>query len=255
MSTIRMHTDPGRLQGNIPPDLSPTDARHVGDLDLQLLRAEHVPAVLQLRNQVLGALTEPDLYVREYDEVGFVTQHCGPRGDTIGVFDQGQLVAYAMLGLPPVDDPDHLGEPLKLPHSAWPRVAYVASCMVLPSHRGQGLQRSLLAARFALAQTRGRDICVAMVSLHNSASRHNLLKEGMRVAWVGLVDGLKRQLMYIELARPLRFDLGPQAITHVVNHLDYTTQKTLTHQGYWGVAEQSPSADRAEQLIFAKRVF
>lgn len=249
-----MHTDPGRLQGSIPPDLSPTDPRHVGELDLQLLREAHVSAVLDLRNQVLGALTEPDLYVREADETGFVREHCGLRGETIGVFDRGQLVAYAMLGLPPADDPEHLGRPLQLPRSSWPRVAYVASCMVLPSHRGQGLQRNLLAARFALAQTRGRDICVAMVSLHNSASRHNLLKEGMRVAWVGDLDGLKRQLMYIDLAHPLRFDLGPEAVTHVVHHLDYARQRSLTEQGYWGVAEHGHSSDRAEHLVFAHQL-
>lgn len=249
-----MHTDPDRLQGGIPPDLLPTDARHVGDLDLQLLHEEHVPAVLNLREQVLQALTEPDLYVREVDEAAFVRQHCGSPGETIGVFDHDRLVAYAMLGLPAVDDPDHLGRPLKLPRSHWARVAHVASCMVLPSHRGRGLQRSLLAARFALAQTRGRDICVAMVSLHNSASRHNLFREGMRVAWVGELDGLRRQLMYIELAHTLRFDLGPGAPVHRVDHLDFATQQSLSAQGYWGVAEQGLAADQAQHLLFARRL-
>jgi GNAT superfamily N-acetyltransferase len=115
------------------------------------------------RAQVLGQLTNPDIYVNEADERQFVSQHCGPAGLTLGVFDGPTLVAYAMLGLPTAHAADNLGHWFGLNLSDRAKVAHLASCMVLPSHQGFGLQRKLLAARFKLALPNRRNICIGMI--------------------------------------------------------------------------------------------
>ena len=76
-----------------------------------------------------------------------------------------------MLGLPRADDADNLGIPLGLDESARARVAHLASCMVRAAYRGYRLQRPLLAARMALAQTYGRSILRPPLSLRNQPSR------------------------------------------------------------------------------------
>ncbi|WP_423455441.1 GNAT family N-acetyltransferase [Ottowia sp. VDI28] len=189
-------------------------------LSLRLLTPRDISALMRLRDEVLANLADPDLYVRESAEPEFVRMHVETsqgRGETLGLFDEGRLVAYGMLGLPQRGDPGNLGRFfvnealtfLGAKEAGAPglslgevdtRVAHLASCMVSTSYRGQHLQRLLLKARMALARSRGRNFCVAVVSPHNHASRHNLMHEGFRLGWVGEVDGLRRQLLAADLS-------------------------------------------------------
>lgn len=222
-------------------------------LALRMIGPEHVTNILLLRKQVLSHLTNPDIYVNEDDEQEFVRQHCGPAGVTLGVFDGPRLVAYAMLGLPTPQDPNNLGHWFGLAPPNCARVAHVASCMVLPSHQGLGLQRRLLAARFRLALDYGRSICIGMISLHNHISRQNLLREGFHIGWVGHLCGLERQLMYTDLNRPMAFDISLGAQSHRVACLDFVSQRTLTRQGFWGTGTDSLlSLTDAEELIYSR---
>lgn len=188
-------------------------------LSLRLLTVKDIPALMQLRGDVLASLADPDLYVRESTEMEFVQAHIDAakaRGETIGVFDGSRLVAYGMLGLPQRGELGNLGRfftagppqgegPLSGPHSfndecVEARTAHLASCMVSQPYRGRHLQRLLLKARMALARGRGRNFFVAMVSPHNHASRRNLMREGFHVGWTGEIDGLKRHLLAADLS-------------------------------------------------------
>lgn len=229
------------------------DSRRLGRFQLRLLSAADTAALKQLRAGVLAQLAHPDLYVREPDEGAFIRAHMGPHGEgtgeTIGVFDGEDLVAYAMLGLPDADAPGNLGRHLPLPAQAMGGVAHIASCMVREDCRGHGLQRLLLAARFSLAQARGRVICIAMVSLHNQASRRNLMREGMRIGWVGDLDGLHRQLLVAHLTQPWEFDSDQ---VQLVERLDWVRQGQLAREGWWGVSELEGRGQNA--LVFARRL-
>lgn len=173
---------------------------------MRLLTPKDVPALMNLRNVVIASLPHPDMYVREEDEAAFVSAHIGAakgagEGETIGVFDGDRLAAYGMLGLPSRHDPDNLGRLLGYGESRLARVAHLASCMVAPPYRGRHLQCSLLAARMQLAYARGREVCIAMVSPRNQASRSNLIREGLRSDWMGEIDGLQRELMAVDLTK------------------------------------------------------
>lgn len=235
------------------PVLWPVQHGKLGNLQSRLLDQNDVAAVIRLRDEVLAGLDNPDMYVREDDENGFVRTHIGSGDDdcygrTIGVFDQNRLVAYAMLGLPTADDPDNLGHFFSPSLVSPERTAHLTSCMVLEPYRGRHLQRMLLVARVALAQAYGRDFCVAMVSLHNHASRHNLLREGLRIGWVGEIDGLRRQLMAVRPGQDWAFD---RRTLRLVSGLDWRRQGQLTRQGWWGINVHQQGQTR-KNLVFAR---
>jgi GNAT superfamily N-acetyltransferase len=218
----------------LAPSLCGFDARVLGPND--------APSVLELRENVLSDLPARDLYVREDDERGFVAAHLGPSGATIGLYEHDRMIAYAMLGLPAADDADNFGHLIGLDSAERGRMSHLASCMVLPSHRGRGLQRRLLNARLVLARAQGRSRCAGIVSLKNHASRHNLMREGLMVVWVGVWRGLERQLLLRELDRP-----RPAAIPALdwVSAEDFDAQSAQIGAGAIGVAERRDRANPA----------
>jgi GNAT superfamily N-acetyltransferase len=214
----------------------------------RLLRANSLSMVMDLRQEVLTSLPLADLYAREADELAFVNRHLGSAGETLGVFDGSTLIAYAMLGLPDATATGNLTELLPIGGNDLAHSAIIASCMVRPKYRGKGLQRALISARLERARAHERTQCVAAVSLHNHASRHNLMQEGMRIAWVGELSGLRRQLLAIPLSHPWTFAKQP---TYTVDALDFETQCRLTAQGLFGVLAHTGHGSHA--IIFAAR--
>lgn len=228
---------PPALRVETPPGLRSVRQDRLGALHSRLLTPADAGALTALRDRVLADLPDPDLYVRERDEEAFVRMHLGSvnglcRGETLGVFDGERLVAYAMLGLPAPDDEDNLGRHFAPGITEPARTAHLTSCMVLKPYRGQHLQRMLLVARMALAQAHGRDFCVAMVSLRNHASRHNMMRERLRIGWVGEIDGLQRQLLAIRAGDQGVFD---RRTLRLVDSDDWQRQCDLTRQGWWGI--------------------
>ena len=228
--------------------------------NLRLLQLEDLDCLVEMRNQVLARLPNPDLHMREPDEINYLRAHLMPpaatknaqgmeHGEIIGVFDKGVL-PYGMLGLPEPDAEDNLGYFLPIQAAKRAQIAHVAGCMVQEHMRGQGLHRLLLAARLALARTHNRSICASRVSLHNHASRRNMQREGMRIAWVGDIKGLKRQILGINLIEPWQFD-KTQAL--LVDSHDFERQHELSQQSWWGVGEVD-NADASHTLVFEKRL-
>lgn len=227
------------------------------ELDFRLLGLADAQAVMHLRAQVLAQLSHPDLYVREADEAQFVRRHLQAQappdlqswGASIGVFDGSKLVAYAMLGMPAATDPDnlahHAGAAVADPEST----AHLASCMVLPDYQGRHLQRSLLYIRCALARAWGRESILAMVSLHNHASRHNLMSEGLCVSWLGEIDGLRRQLLACKQTQPWYFDMRDMK---KVSSLDWQSQQSLLADAWWGV--RSVREPHGTSIFYARRL-
>lgn len=250
------------LHANLP------HATRKDGLELRVLGATDLPALQALRAVVLANLPDSDLYRAEVDELGFIAAHLGGSqqpspGQTIGVFDShnaDKLVAYAMLGYPDIAKAHSFAKPLAhaleltfddngcIDESG---VAQLASCMVLPAYQGRGLQRLLSSARFGLAQSQGRHLCIAMASLRHSVSRRNLMGHGLKVAWVGEIDGLRRHVLAANLTKSWDFDLQS---AQWVDTLDYDQQVALNRQGFWGVGEIHKGAtNTASRLVFARK--
>lgn len=238
-------------------------SHHLRGFDLRLLQLDDLDILVAMRNEVLARLPNPDLHMREPNEIAYLQAHLTPlaenlgtapehapmeRGEIIGVFDKGQLVAYGMLGLPLPEAEDNLGKFLPIAPEIYCQVAHIAGCMVRENMRGQGLQRLLLAARLALAKIHGRTVCAARVSMHNHASRRNMQRQGMHIAWVGDIKGLRRHILGIHLGQPWSFD-NTQAL--LASSDDFDRQQTLNQQGWWGVGEIE-HGDGRHTLVFEK---
>lgn len=242
--------------------LEKSQNRHSGRFSLRLLGLHDLPELLHMRNEILAQLPNPDLHMREPDEIDYLRAHLAPlgepgavkngkpleRGEIIGTFDSNGLVAYGMLGLPFADAEDNLGRFLPIAPAEHGKVAHIAGCMVREQVRGQGLHRMLVSARMALAQMHDRPVCAARVSLYNHASRRNMQKKGMRIAWVGDILGLKRQILGIDLRQPWALD---DSHALLVASDDFQRQCQLSQQGWWGAGEIDHSGG-GHTLVFQK---
>lgn len=210
-------------------------ARH--NLSFRSLGASDFVAWQALRDGVIASLSHPDLYVREDDEAHFFALHSQPQGHCIGAFADHRLVAYAMLRVPSPSESASLAQLAQLPPSLWSHSAHLASCMVHPDWRGDHLQVLLLRTRMALALAWGRPICLAMVSLHNHASRRNLMRQGLAVVWTGWIDGLQRHIMAVNLQAAWAERPTAAAAAVSVPADDFEQMSRLTQQGYVGLQE------------------
>ena len=232
-----------------PPVLLPESGlAQLPEASTRLLGPGDFGAWMALRDEVIAALPDPDLYVREDDEAAFFHEHMYPHGETIGVFVEEMLVAYAMVELPAAHAPHNLGQVIGLPAALHGMVAHLSSCMVLPAWRGRALQRTLLAARLGLAQACGRPLCMAMVSLANHRSRHNMLRQGLRIVWTGWIDGLQRHVTMIDLQHGLQFEGAGERL---LPSGDFEALRAAAQSGYAGVGEiRAP--DGAVSLRYAR---
>ncbi|MBF5005610.1 GNAT family N-acetyltransferase [Diaphorobacter caeni] len=221
---------------NMPPPLLPPAAAfsHLPRVATRVLTMEDQPQWSALRDEVLSDLPDPDVYVREDDESAFFEAHVGPRGQTIGVFQGEHLIAYSMIGFPQSGEAGHLGAVVGLAPELLDKVAHISSCMVLPQWRGNGLQRTLLAVRLAMSQAHGRPNCLAMVSLRNHRSRHNLMRLGMHIGWTGDIGGLQRHVLRIDLQSGTHFDMGDERL---IDSADFAALCAAGRDGYVGVGE------------------
>lgn len=216
----------------------------------RLLDAHDFDAWVDLRNTVLATLPHSDFYVREDDEEDFFLAHMYPGGGVIGVFVDDALIAYAMLELPGEQEAHNLGHVIGLAPAQQGLVAHLSSCMVLPQWRGRQLQRALLSARLELALACGRPLCMAMVSLLNHRSRHNMLRQGLRVVWTGMIDGLQRHVAMIDLEQDMDFaDEGELLLPS----LDYEALRAAALAGYACVGEVR-APDGAVSLRYARHL-
>lgn len=232
-----------------PVFAAPTSPPQLPGATLRLLMPEDFTAWVELRDEVLAGLAHPDMYVREPDEAAFFAQNSLPRGHAIGVFMGAELVAYAMLGVPKVGEDGHLGALIGLAPDAQAGVAHLSSCMVRAPWRGHQLQSLLLKLRCALAQAYDRPLCMAMLSLHNAASCHNLLAYGLWIAWTGVIDGLQRHVVQIDLLGRARWDLQD---TRLIAADDFVQLRAAAASGYGGVAQIVDGPRR--MLRYARRL-
>ena len=204
--------------------------------------------LIAFRRRVVNDLHDPDFYVLEHDQ--FVYDHLGLKGETIGLFADGEMIGYAMIGLPEPDDPDNLGVPTGLPTECLGQVAHIASVMVTPRARGHGLHKWLLSARLSRAMALGRRHAIAMVSLHNDPCWRNLCRAAMYVKRIAQVEcRLTRFMMHRDLSVPT-----PHRWSEITSAdpWDILEQRALVDRGLWGI-NRSIRAARC-RIVYARPV-
>ena len=164
---------------------------------LRFLGPDDLPALEAFRAFIFDRLPDIDAYFPETPD--FAGLHLGERGVTLGLEADGRLIACAILGLPQPGMPAFVDD-LPQPRPAVTATAHMASCMVHPDFRGNGLQRLLVGMRTFHALGAGRTHLFSRVALSNPLSLSNLLAGGFVVRRVLVMhSGRLRYLLHRDM--------------------------------------------------------
>lgn len=173
------------------------------DHHLRALTGTDLPALHRLHDAVRGALPDPALFRLFGGAERFLADHLGTRGQSLGVFAHDELVAYGSLTRPAADDLDNYAVDVGWTPERARRVALLSAAMVHPSHRVQGLHRTLIASRIQLARDLGVPELLVRAAPANAVSRRTLLSHGFAVAWLGVQrEGSLRHVLWRPIERP-----------------------------------------------------
>jgi len=175
--------------------------------DLRALTTADLPALHRLHDDVLHALPEPGLFRLFGGAERFLADHLGARGQSLGVFEHDDLVAYGSVTRPAVDDLDNYAGDLGWTPDRAARVALLSAAMVHPSCRARGLHRLLIDSRIELARSLGAPELLVRAAPANAVSRRTLLSHGFIVVWLGVQrEGSLRHVFWRPIEGPAWVD-------------------------------------------------
>jgi len=191
------------------------------------LREADLEAVIALHRLVLETMP-PHLLAAETD--GFFADHIARIGRILGLFAEGRLIAYGVLGLPKPNSRGFAND-LGLAAADRIRVAHIDGISVRPEWQGNRLQRVLTAWRIREAAVAGRSLLITTVAPGNTASLLNTLAEGLTIRGLRQKFGGWRYLM----VRDLNDDLSPPpAGGRWIDAADIEAQDRLLADGWVG---------------------
>lgn len=215
-------------RGGRPCPPVPFEGRRLDETDLE--------AVIALHRMVLAAMPS-HLLAAETDT--FFADHMARIGRILGLFAEGHLIAYGVLGLPGPGDPS-FADDLEMPAADRVRVAHIDGVSVRPEWQGNRLQRMLITWRLDEAAAAGRSLAIATVAPGNAASLRNALAEGMTVRALRQKFGGWRYLMVRDLDRPLA---APATGGKWIDAADIETQQRLLAAGAVGWKAEAGKGD------------
>lgn len=160
----------------------------------------------------------------------FLAGHLGADGYTVGLFFEGQLVAYGILGLSGAAH-GRLGGLLGLSAQRCERLAALDGVGVVPAFRGRGAHVYLNRVREALADRHGRRLIAASAAPANPVSWRNLIRLGLEIR--GLARMFGGHWRYLMLRDESSIPAGAPA--ELVDALDIARQERLLDLGCRGV--------------------
>lgn len=175
--------------------------------------------VVEIQKGVTDGL--PVGFIRSRTESELRAYLDGTLGVAYGVVDGTALLAMSLLRIPDENHPNRTSLPFpRVPERDWPlRACLLENTLVLPTARGRGYQRALLAVRVShAASARMKWIC-AGVQLQNSVSWANLLAIGMAIVGIRLILATQSSDC---CARSIRWRCGP------IRAIRYRSMRTTT---------------------------
>lgn len=198
-----------------------------------LLDESDLPSIVALQNIIVSNLKSRDMLQPFSSE--FLKEHLGKRGFILGVFSEGNLVAFRNVYFPDSQDPKwNLGRDIGLQESELNKVANLQLVCVLPEYRGNSLamkmnRHSLL----MLDELASYDHICATVSPMNIWNLQILLNCGFHIKNLKLkYSGKIRYIVYQRLKEPVSFHKDTVA---AVSLNDLGAQKILFREGLCGV--------------------
>jgi hypothetical protein len=164
------------------------------------------------------------------ETTAFLAGHLGADGCTVGLFFDGQLIAYGILGLSGAAH-GRLADLLGLSAQRRDRLAVLDGVGVVPALRGRGAHRYLNRVRETLAERHGRQLLAASAAPANPVSWRNLMRLGLEVR--GLARMFGGHWRYLMLRDESSFPADAPA--EIVGALDIARQQRLLDLGRRGV--------------------
>jgi hypothetical protein len=187
--------------------------------ETRLLTLAHLEALERVHRDIVA---HAPLGTVACETTDFLASHLGADGCTVGLFFQGHLVAYGILGLSGAAHA-RLGGLLGLSAQSCGRLAILDGVGVVPALRGRGAHVYLNRVREALAHRHGRQLLAASAAPANPVSWRNLMRLGLEVRGLArMFGGHWRYLM-------LRDESGipADAPAELVDALDTARQQRL----------------------------
>jgi len=207
---------------------------------LRPLDAADLPALLRLHEAVMRALPDPSMFRLFGGAESFLSTHFGARGDSLGAFENGQLVGYGAVTRPQPGDRDNYAGDIGWDAARAGRVALLSAAMVAPDFRGQGLHPALIQARLQLAAARGVPELLVRAAPANALSRRTLLAHGFAVVWLGVqAEGSLRHVMWRPIGGAAWTGSADDSGLRWAAGDDLEAQQQLLQAGWIGVAARS----------------
>jgi hypothetical protein len=159
----------------------------------------------------------------------FLASHLETDGYTVGLFLEGRLVAYGILGLSGAAH-GRLGSLLGLSKQRCERLAVLDGIGVVPALRGRGVHGYLNRVREALADRHGRPLIAASAAPANPVSWRNLMRLGLDVRGLARMFGGHWRYLMLRDESSIPAD-APAAL---VDALDIAHQQRLLERGCRG---------------------
>ncbi|PPC76630.1 hypothetical protein C4K68_14480 [Pokkaliibacter plantistimulans] len=213
---------------------------------IQTLNLSHLQAIITLHHEV-RALLDPSLIAAETDD--YFADHLARCGRIYGIFADDQtdrLVAYGVLGLPGLRDPN-FGTDQGLSESELGQVAHIDGAAVTPDWRGLGLHRLLIRHREVKARDFGRTLLLSTAAPGNFYSLNNLLQCELQVRGVRQKFGGERFLLRKDLNQPVTAADDDGQWTDVQDAVAVTA---ALQRGCWGWQLRRADDDQTE-ILFA----
>jgi hypothetical protein len=195
--------------------------------ETRLLTIADLEALELLHREIVG---RAPLGTVALETTAFLAGHLGADGYTVGLFVEGQLVAYGILGLSGAAH-GRLGDLLGLSAQCCERMAVLDGVGVVPAFRGRGAHRYLNRVRETLAERHGRQLLAASAAPANPVSWRNLMRLGLEVRGLArMFGGHWRYLMLRDES-----SIPADAPAEIVGALDIARQQRLLDLGCRGV--------------------
>lgn len=213
-------------------------------LTYETLSVAQLQSILSLQKTVIEAL--PDQRVLQpLSEEEFLFILNG-NGLMIGLFDQGELIAFRALLAPPVDAADHLGKDFRLSGKELANVIYQEISVVHPDYRGQNLQKkmaSFIMKELETAEHPYRYVCCT-VAPFNIPSLKDKFAQGMKIVSMKAKYGGHLRYTFMK-------EIGQTATrySHAISvpMADTERQQELLGQGMYGVGM---ALEKKEWVLF-----
>lgn len=202
----------------------------------RLLTVGDLHAIEILQQEVVAALEDPNiLQPLSTDELLNILQG---NGMMLGVFEQGQLIAFRALLRPEIDEEEHLG--MDVGAHDLSRVLYQEISNVHPNYRGQGLQQKMAEWIMEHVGKADYDWVCATVMPYNIASLKDKFAQGMHVYALKLKYGGKLRYVFgKQLHESRTFTSEPV----MVRMSDTVAQQRFIQEGYVGISMLAADED------------